>query len=172
MKISKLLLLFVLAVAAVGCNKDDDDNGPAPYQYNKDNLTGTYKLTFYESQDVETVNVSGFDVVTTTTSVGDTFNVNVVFASNNTVSLDGNYRVTETVTQGNQSNTTTYIIDIDNETSGFSVNAAGNELTIDGSTYQVSNFSPTGFQINLSETTTEPNGDSSVYTEELRFTKQ
>ena len=172
MKLTKLILLFVLAVATVGCNKDDDDNGPAPYEYNKDNLTGTYKLIFFESQEVETVNVSGFDVITTTTAVGDTFNVNVVYASNNTVTVDGTYRITETITQGSQSNTDTYIVDVDNEISGYSVNAATTELTIDGSTYKVTNFSPTGFQINLSETTTEPNGDNTVYTEELRFTKQ
>ncbi len=172
MKITKLIMLFVLTLAAVGCNKDDDDNGPAAYDYNKDNLTGTYKLVFLETEEVETIDVNGFDVITTTTSVGDTFNVTLVFASNNTVSIDGNYRITETVTQGNQTNTSTYIVDIDNETSGFSVNAATAELTIDGSTYKVSNFTPTGFQVNLTETTTEPNGDSTVYTEEMHFTKQ
>ncbi|CAM3327809.1 hypothetical protein [Aequorivita lipolytica] len=171
MKFAKLIFLFVLTIAAIGCSKDDD-NGPAPYEYTKDNLTGTYKITFFESREVETVNVSGFDVVTTTSSIGDTFNVSSVFASNNTVTIDGTYRITETVTQGSQSNTETYIVDIDNETSGYSANAATAELTIDGSTYKVSNFNPTGFTISLSETTTEPNGDNSVYTEELRFTKQ
>ncbi len=169
MKLTKLIFLFVLSIAAISCSKDDDND---TYDYNKDNLTGTYKITFFESREVETVNVSGFDVVTTTTSTGDTFNISAVFASNNTLTVDGTYRITETVTQGSQSSTETYIVDLDNETSGYSVNAATAELTIDGSTYKVSNFSPTGFKINLSETTTQPNGDNTVYTEELRFTKQ
>ena len=171
MKITKLFFLFILAIAAVGCSKDDD-NGPAPYDYNKDNLTGTYKLTYFQTEDVETVNVNGFDVVTTTTSIGDTFNFTVIFASNNTATADGTYRVTETVVQGSQTMTDTYIVDVDNEISGFSVNAATTELTLDSSTYKVSNFSPTGFTITLFENIVEPNGDSSVYNVELRFSKQ
>ncbi len=170
MKLTKLIFLFILSVVVISCSKDDDND--TSYDYNKDNLTGTYKLISYQSQEVETVNVSGFDVVTTTTSTGDTFDVTAVFASNNTVTLDGSYRVTETVTQGNQSTTDAYIVVLSNETSGYVVNAATTELTIDGSTYKVSNFSSTGFQINLSETTTQPNGDNTVYTEEFVFTKQ
>lgn len=170
MKLAKLIFLFTLAIAAVGCNKDDD--GTDTYDYNKDNLTGTYKVTFFESKEVETVDVNGFDVVTTTTSTGDTFDVTAVFAANNTVTTNGTYRITETVTQGSQSDTDAYIVVLNNETVGYSVNSATTELTIDGSTYKVSNFSATGFKINLSETTTLPNGDSTVYTEEMRFTKQ
>jgi len=172
MKLTKLILLFVLAVAAVSCNKDDDDNGPAPYEYNKDNLTGTYKLTYFQSEEIETVNVNGFDVVTTTVSTGDTFDVLTVFASNNIITSDGSYRITETITQGGQTITDAYIVILNNETTGYSVNAAGGKLTIEGNTYDVSNFTPTGFQINLDETTTEPNGDSTVYREEIRFTKE
>ena len=147
-----------------------DDGAPA-YEYNKDNLTGTYKLTFLESKEVETVDVNGFDVVTTTTFVGDTFDVSAVFAANNTLTTNGTYRITETRTQGNNSETDTYIIVINNETVGYSVNEGSDELTIDGSTYKVSNFSANGFTIKLTETTTEPNGDNTVYTEEIRLEK-
>lgn len=170
MKLNKLMFLFVLAAVAMGCSKDDD--GTPPYNYSKENLTGTYNLIYLENKEVETINVNGFDVVTTTTQVGDTFNVATVFASNNTVTADGTYRVTETVSQNGQTNTQTYIIDLDNETTGYSVNSATNQLTIDGSTYTVHDFSPTGFRITLSETTTESNGDHTVYTEEMRFSKQ
>lgn len=170
MKLSKLIFLFVLSIATISCSSDDDNN--STYDYNKDNLVGTYELTYLQSKEVETVDVNGFDVVTTTTATGDTFDVSVVFASNNTTTSNGTYRITETVTQGNQTTTDAYIVVLNNETTGYSVNAATAELTIDGSTYKVSNFSATGFKINLSETTTEPNGDNTVYTEELRFTKQ
>jgi len=169
MKLSKLIFLFVLSIAAISCSSDDDNNS---YDYNTDNLVGTYELTYLKSKEVETVDVNGFDVVTTTTATGDTFDVSVVFAPNNTTTTNGTYRITETVTQGNQTTTDAYIVVINNETTGYSVNTATSELTIDGSTYKVSNFNATGFKINLSETITEPNGDSTVYTEELRFTKQ
>ncbi|WP_347373474.1 hypothetical protein [Aequorivita sp. Q41] len=171
MKLTKLIFLFALSVVAFSCSSDDD-GGPAPYEYNKDNLTGTYAIVSFQSKEVETVNVSGFDVVTTTTSIGDTFDFSAVFASNNTLTVNGTYRISETVTQGNQTSSDTYIVVVNNETGGYVVNSATSELTLDGDTYQVSNFSPTGFQLNLSETTTEPNGDNTVYTEELRFTKE
>ena len=170
MKITKLIFLFAILFATVSCNKDDD-NAPAVYEFNKANLTGTYALKFFESKEIETVRVSGFDVVTTTVSIGDTFNVSTIFAADNTVTSNGTYRISETVTQGNQTNSDAYIVVLSNEVTGYSVNSAALELTIDGSTYKVSDFSPLGFTIKLSKTTTESNGDSSVYNEELRFTK-
>lgn len=170
MKITKFFFLFSLVVAMVSCNKDDD-NGQAAYDLNKENLTGSYSLNFFESKKIETVKVSGFDVITTTTSTGDTFDARFEFATNNTVTSNGTYRITQIITQGNQTTNDARIIVLNNEVTGYSVNPASSELTIDGSTYRVSDFSPTGFTIKISKTTTEPNGDSYVYTEERRFKK-
>ncbi|MAP80317.1 MAG: hypothetical protein CL526_04420 [Aequorivita sp.] len=169
MKLSKLFFLFALAIAAVSCSSDDDNNNV--YAFNQANLTGTYNVVYFQSKEVETVDVNGFDVITTTTSVGDTFNMNIIFASNNQGTIDGTYRVTETVTQGNQTNTDTYIIDLDNEPISYTVNAAASQIIIDGMLYAVSNWSPTGFTVKHEETVVEPNGDNTVYNEEIRFTK-
>ncbi|WP_139854069.1 hypothetical protein [Aequorivita sinensis] len=169
MNFKKLIFLFTLALATISCSSDDD--GPS-YKYKKENLTGTYSLTSFKSKDVKTENLNGFNVVTTTTLVGDTFGVNVVFDQNNIVTLDGTYRINKTVKQGEQTNTETYIVVLNNESSGYSVNETTSELTIDGDTYKVSNFNINGFTLNLAETTTEPNGNNSVYTEELKFSKQ
>lgn len=169
LKLSKLIFLFTLVILAVGCNKDDGSTGN---DYNKENLEGSYKIPFLESKKVETVAVNGFDVVTTTTSVGDTSDFSVVFASNNTVTTHGTYTITETRSQGSNTETNTYLVMFYTETREYSANESTKELTMWGSTYKVSNFTNNGFTLNLLETTTEPNGDNTVYTEELRLERQ
>lgn len=168
MKLTKLIFLFAITLATVSCNKDDDNNS---YDYNKSNLTGTYSLTYFKSKEVKTEQVSGFEVTTTTTSTGDTFEITYDFASNNTVTLDGTYRIVDVIKQGDQTTDDAHTEVRNSETSGYAVSQSTKELTIDGSTYKVRDFSPTGFKITLSETNTESNGDNIVYTEELRFTK-
>jgi len=170
MKFTKLIILFSLSLVVLSCSKDDDGGTPV-FEYNKNNLVGTYNLTYFHSEEVETIDVNGFDVVTTTISDGDTFNVTAVFAADNTLTIDGTYRINVTVEQGGQTTNNALIIDLDNEVSEYSVNAAASELTLDTLTFNVSNFSPTGFHITRSETTTEPNGDNTVTFLEMRFSK-
>ncbi len=170
MKITKMLLVMFLAVAAVSCNKDDD--GPEPFQYNAENLRGTYELNYLQFTEVITRTVDGFEVVTTTTGIGDTFDVTAVFAANSTVTTNGSYRVVETSVQGNNTTTDSYIEIINNETVGYSVNASTSRLTIEGQTFEVSNFSQSGFTLISNDVFTEPNGDTFSLTAEQRFVKQ
>ena len=44
-------------------------------------------------------------------------------------------------------------------------------LTLDGDTYQVASFNETSMTLTLEEIDTQANGDTTVYNEELRFTK-
>lgn len=167
MKVLKSIFVFFLVVALAGCSKDD---GPTAYEFNNNNLTGTYSLTFLESKEVVTEDVNGFDVVTTTITKGDTFQVTFAFAGNEVVK-NGQYRIVETVTQNNQTRESSYILDFDNETSSYTVNEIAKRITFDGKTYDVHGFGRTGFQLKYSNTETAPNGDSIVYNEELRFQK-
>lgn len=169
MKTLRILMIMFLAVAAVSCNKDDD--GPEPFQYNAETLKGTYNLTFFQTIEVATEDVSGFDVVTTTTSTGDTFDFTAIFAANNTVTTNGTYRVSETAVQGDQTTNNAYIEVVNNEVSGYSVISANNTLTIDGQAFIVSNYSQNGFTITANETTNFPNGDTTVTSVELRFVR-
>lgn len=168
MKLTKIISLIVLSIVVLSCNKDDDNDS---YNYNKANLTGTYSVSAFKSKEVKTVNVDGFDVVTTTTITGDTFGVTFTFDSTEILTMDGLYRVVKVKTQNNQTIEETEIIDLDNEKKSYSVNAGTSELTIGNKVYKVSGFSRTGFKINLEKTT--PNGDegSTVYTEEWVFKK-
>ncbi len=170
MKSTKILSLIFLAVVILSCSKDDD--GPVDvYDYNKANLTGTYSLTKYETKEVKTQDVNGFDVITTTVSTGDTFSVSVTFDSNDICTIDGTFRIVEVKTQGTERTETSYIEVLNELTKPYIVHANTTELTLGDSKYKVSDFTRTGFRINLTETIVEENGDSTVYTKELILKK-
>src|SRR5690554_3650088 len=169
MKLTKLFSILMLAVVTLSCSSSDDSADT--YNYNKDNLTGTYSLTAFKSKEVKVQDVNGFDVTTTTVSTGDTFGVSAKFDSTNKLTYDGTYRVLEVKTQAGGSTDRSYIIVFDEEVINYSVNASTFELTLDGKTYKVSGFNRTGFKINYEKTTLEENGDSTVFTEEWVFRK-
>ncbi len=169
MKLTKLFSILLIAVVSFSCSKSDDSSDA--YQFNKDNLTGTYSLNSFKSKEIKTIKVEGFDVVTTIVSTGDTFDMMYKFDSNNVLTKDGTYRVTEVKTLGGETSQETYIIDLDGETESYSVNANTTELTIKDITYQVSNFSRTGFKISYEYVTVEENGNKVEYNEEWVFKK-
>lgn len=162
------MLVICSLFLSMACSKDSNSE---VYEYNQNNLTGTYSLKFLESKEVKTVDVNGFDVITTTKSKGDTFDATFAFAPSNTVVKNGSYRIVETITQGDQTRENSYIVILDNEATAYSVQASVNKLTIDGITYDVKDFKPTGFRLERSETTIEANGDKREFTEEMRFEK-
>lgn len=169
MKLTKLFSILMLAVVLLGCSSSDDSSNA--YNYNKDNLTGTYSLTAFQSKEIKTVKVEGFDVITTIVSTGDTFDVTNRFDSNNVLTMDGTYRVTEVKTQGGETSEDAFIIVLENDQQTYSVNANTSELTLTGKTYKVNDFGRTGFKINFEKTTVQDNGDNTVYTEEWVFQK-
>src|SRR5690554_1372603 len=128
MKLTKILSLILIVTVALSCNKDDD--GVDAYNYNKANLTGTYTLTKFETKEVKTEDVNGFNVTTTTISTGDTFSVTATFDSNDICTMDGTFRIVEVKTQGNDRNENSYIVVIDNETESYSVLTSTSELTL------------------------------------------
>lgn len=168
MKLTKIFSALLLVLVTFGCSKDDNTES---YDYSKDNLVGTYSLTAFTGKKIETVKVNGFDVVTTTVSTGDTFDVTYKFDATNTLTTDGTFRLLEVKTQSGQTNESATIVVLNEETIGYSVNEVAANLTIGTTTYKVRDFSTTGFKINLEKTDVEPNGDSTVYTEEWTFKK-
>lgn len=103
MKITKLIFLFALVAATVSCSKNDDDNGPEPYNLTNANLAGAYKISALSINSTSTTNVSGTTVtVATATMVGDTFQVNISFKENGTYTATGQYRIVTTITPTGQ----------------------------------------------------------------------
>jgi len=170
MNISKFLLVLVLTLSIVSCKKNDD--GPEPFLYNQTNLLGTYEMNYYVSTETETININGLDIVTTTTTTGDTFEIEVSFLENGTYVTDGAFRQMYTVVVAGQTvETDSEIIIVDNETENFSVSSGSNLLVLAGDNYMVSNFSETGMTLTLETIETNGNGDTTVFNEELRFNK-
>lgn len=166
MKTLRILFGFILMAAVMSCSSDDS----VKFEYNKNNLTGTYSLKQLESKHVKTVKVDGFDVVTTTTLTGDTFNTTYSFSSDNSLTKNGTYRIVEARTQNNQTRDTTYIVVLDNEQVNYSVQETEKLLTIEGVSYNVLNFNETGFRLKRNETRVE--GEATIeFQEELRFEK-
>jgi len=166
MKALKFFFLFTFAVALVSCSSDDDNPG---YEFNQDNLMGTYDLTSLHSKRVKTVNVEGFDIETTTTKEGSTFDCIYDFGSDNKVTLNGTYLISETKKQNGNTSDTTYIVNLSDEKVDYAVNADEKELTLDGETYKVSNFSESGFKLKLSRSGTDEDGNDTEFTKEMLF---
>jgi hypothetical protein len=170
MKFPKILLVFVLALSIVSCKKDDDS--VEAFGFNQTNLEGSYRLNYFVSTEVETTNVNSVDIVTTTITTGDTFNLIVVFGSNGMTTANGTYRLTYMKdVAGTIVPIDPFTVDIDDEVSPYSVSSGASILTLDGSSYQVVSFNETGMTITLEEIETDSNGDTTVYNEELRFTR-
>ncbi len=170
MNISKILLVFVLALSIVSCKKEDD--GVIPFVFNQTNLEGTYELNYYKSTETETIQFNGAEIVSVTTTTGDTFGINVTFLENRTYITDGAYReVFTTVVGGQTTMEGSDIIVEDNITRSYSVSSGTSRLTLDGDIYEVPSFSETGMTITFENTETDSNGDTTVFNEEFRFTK-
>ncbi len=170
MKFSKILLLLVIAVSIVSCKSDDDS--VEVFAFNQTNLEGSYRLNYFVSTEVETTNVNTVDIVTTTVTTGDTFNLIVVFASNGMTTANGTYRETYMKDVAGQNvPIDPFTVDIDDEVNSYSVSSGASILTLDGTPYQVVSFNETGMTITLEEIETDSNGDTTVYNEELRFTR-
>lgn len=142
----KILVLFIGIFSAViiGCSKDE---GGESYDYSYDNLLGKYSLTSFEKKVVITETVQSFPVVTKTTSKGDTFSITYIFNSDNKVTQDGTYRITEKKEQDNRVRDTAYIVVRNQYKQSFSTKVSAQELEMGGITYKVKDFSVKGFKI-------------------------
>jgi hypothetical protein len=130
MKLSKILLILLLAVTVVGCNKKDDD-GDAGFTLSLANLAGTYDLTFLNVSIISVQEVAGIPVTSTVTAVGSVFQVEVIFTENGTYSAEGQYLLTTTVTVGSKTETDEEIFVI-NENGTFTLDANSETIEMSG----------------------------------------
>jgi threonine aldolase len=178
MKISKLIFLFVLAVAAVGCNKDDDNDSVEPYKLSTTNFVDTYKLKFLEVKEVETITFgNGTTSTSTSTTVGSVFqNVNFAFTANNTYTANGLFNTVTTVANADGTIIVgdTVIINLD-ETGTYSLNTTNSKLTVtdDGgevTSFEIRDYTETGMTLYSEETTITANS-STTTTVEYRYSR-
>lgn len=95
MKSVKYFLVLFLAFNILGC--DSSDNEPI-FVLSKANLIGTYSMESMTLNTKTTTEVSGFPVVVNANSVGSLFQINLIFNSDDTYSIKGEYAVKTTTT--------------------------------------------------------------------------
>ncbi|MEM0517833.1 MULTISPECIES: hypothetical protein [Aequorivita] len=177
MKISKLFILCILAVATISCSSDDDNN-PPPYTLSTTNFVDTYKLKFLEIREVETITFSnGTTSTSSAVTVGSVFqNVNFVFNSNNTYTANGLFNTVTTVTNPDGSTTVgdTVIVSLD-ETGTYTLNVGNSTLTVTDSdgevtALEISDYTETSMTLYAEETTVS-NNSTIVTSVEYRFSR-
>ncbi len=171
MKILKSLFVLFAVVSLVSCNSDDDNNH---YILNNSNLEGLYKINHFGSTEVKTTIVDGFVVEKTTTSVGDTFEVDFTFTENGTYNVDGLFRDVFTVVVNgvlDEEQSGSDIIEINNEGGNYSTNDASMTIVLDGEVYDVTLFNENEIRFTFEEMW-EENGSEFVYSEEIRLERQ
>lgn len=95
MKLVKYLLVLFLAFNMLSCS--NSDNEPI-FVLSKANLIGTYGMESMILNTKTTTEVSGFPVVVNSNSVGSLFQINLIFNSDDTYSIKGEYAVKTTIT--------------------------------------------------------------------------
>lgn len=175
MKLSKILLILILAATVVSCNKKDDD-GDGGFTLSLANLAGTYDLTFLNVTIESVQEVAGIPVTSTVTAVGSVFQVEVIFTENGTYSAEGQYLLTTTVTVGGQTETDEEIFVI-NENGTYTLDANSETIQMSGAgdfangTLDITLFNET--QLRLSQEESIDTGDvMSDIMSEYRFVRQ
>ena len=167
MKLLKSLFVLFVAVSLVSCSSDDDNQ----YLLNNANLSGIYNVTMLNTTETQTTDVNGADIITVTTTVGDTFELTVDFDEDGSYVINGAYRDSylqtvagEIVDEGAE------IIFIDNETGDFSTSNSTMTMVLDGEVYEVELFNQNELRI-TSEDVEIFNGDEYIYTSEIRMVR-
>lgn len=169
MKLLKSLFVLFVAVSLISCSSDDDNN---QFVLNNANLSGTHSITYFTTSDTETTNVNGLDVVSEFTTVGDTFQITVVFSENGTYVIDGEYRNNYVVKVAGQIIDEGFeIIDVTNETGDYTTNNSTMEIVLDGETFDVTLFNENELRI-VSEDSYTENDILYEYSSEIRMVRQ
>jgi len=170
MKATKCLLIFISILTLASCKKDD--GGEDEFALNNENLSGNYELIFLQTVTVETTEINGLQVVSTITSVGDTFQVDYFFTNNGEYTAAGLFRIlTTTVVNGEQTMEDAMIQDIDID-GNYTITSSSSLLVLDGVTFEVTLFNENQLRITRTEIDTFPNGDTVEFSEELRLIRQ
>lgn len=183
MKLTKLIFLFVLSIAAVSCNKSDDDASfEPPYTLTSSNFVSTYNLNFLEEKVTETLTFSnGTTSTSSSTNVGSIFTeTKYVFNADGTFTSSGNYVTTLTTVQADGTIVENDPISLSLNNSGnFSLNVATGIVILNYSggpyagsvdVFEISNYTQGTMNL-FSEVEVTSGNSRTVTTKELRFTR-
>ena len=169
MKLFRHFFILAISISLIACTSDDDT---PVYELNNTNLSaGSYDITYLTRNETETINVNGLDIVTESTIVGETFQLTLTFANNNTYVVDGQYVINTLVTvAGEIVSQSSFIEDIDNETGTYAANNSTMQLLLDETAYDVTRFNANELRLSYSTSYTE-DGIDYVETSEIRMVR-
>ena len=154
MKLFRHFFILAISISLIACTGDDD--APA-YELNTENLSaGTYDITYLTSNDTETVNINGLDIITESSTSGETFQLTIDFFDNGTYVVDGQYVLnTLVVVAGETVEESTVIADIDNEQGTYTANNNTMKLLLDETFYDVTRFNANELRLSSIDAYTE-----------------
>ncbi len=166
--LKNLFMLFITALL-VSCNSSDDNN---VYLFNNANLSGTYEVTYIQSTETQTTNFNGAEIVSVTTNIGDTFEVDFTFFEDGNYLVNGLYRnVFTVVVDGDLIQEDSNIVVVDNEEGTYTTNGETLKLILDEEIHNVIHFNENEIRFTFEEMWVE-NGDTFVLNEEIRMIRQ
>lgn len=169
MNLVKKIFVVMMIVSLAACKSDDDGT---TYVLTNANVAGSYDVVLLNTTETQTTDVNGADIVTVTTTVGETFEIEIIFSENGNYIMDGLYvERYKRVVDGDIIEEYPDIIDIDNEGGIYSTNSSTMELVLDGEDYEVALFNENEIRLVFEDMWVE-GGDDFVYTEEIRLIRQ
>ncbi len=175
MKVLKFFVLFVFATAMISCSSDDNDT--PTYEFNQENLTGTYdNMKNYQSVYKKTVNLGNGISTSVTVILSFDYAQNIVynFAPDNTLTRTGVIAAIKTVKKDDEViNTKDTIINLDLlDDVSYTVNEGNKTITINNDTYNVTDFSSSELVIKIPETTSTDNENNTIkYSKEIHLSR-
>lgn len=133
MKIFKIVFALIIALNLSSCG--DDSTTELPFTLSVSNIAGTYNISSYNSDIVNTVVTQDATVtVSNAKKVGDTFQVNFTLNANGTYTAEGRYRIIGTVTPVGKNPIVTPDIIVFSDSGDFSVNIADGTINFNSTT--------------------------------------
>lgn len=163
MKLLKSFIFFIAITSIISCSDDDTPS----FDLSAENIAATYSMEKFETIVKESVTSSGQTTdLSTTTTTGDTFQVNLILSANSTFTLSGEYRQVSKTTfnNGSPSEEDSEIIKIA-DNGNYTLNITNREITFTSSTtgsdafngtYKIDTFNENSLKISLEKEEIEP----------------
>lgn len=134
MKLMKFVFVLCIALSFTSCS--EETNPPSvPFTLSVDNLAGTYNISAYNSDIVNTVIIQDATVnVSNAKKVGDTFQVDFILKNDGTYTAEGRYRIIGTVTPVGQNSIVTPDIIVFSDSGTFTINIADGLINFNATT--------------------------------------
>lgn len=127
MKTFKFILFALIATTILSCA---ENNSEPELNLSNENIAGAYNISSLVIDTETRATTSGITVtVANTSSIGDTFQVNLIFNEDGTYTSSGQFRIVSTITPIGQNPITDSEIIVFSDAGSYSTNAVDNTIS-------------------------------------------